>query len=229
MARKVKIVLFAIVSSYLLMAGCLVGLYVLFQKPPPAEVMLGVKPGTEDSLILVDLPKQFPNAPTGSYVEVLKVQLLDGSYEHRVWAEFDDDSYQYFGVLQPQFGDFPVETLMLQIGDSRMIVGIFDEEDERYATHVAVYRSDTGATAHSPTAKYAELRGDEFFIPIQPDEVDEWSSIKRIGIPSTNGLGGLMKLEDRPTYTEKEFDPPFAIDGLLIPVDQQLAQKPTKQ
>lgn len=229
MVRKLAIILFAVVGSCILMSCGLLVLGIMFQPAPPAEAMAGVKAGTEDTAIRLKLPEHFANAPTESYLEVLKVQLLDGSYEHRAWVHFADGSNQYFGALQPQFGDFPVETLMLQIGNSRMIVGVFDEVQDPYATHVALFRSDIGATADSPTSKYVKLRGDEFFIPIQPDEVDEWSSIKRIGIPSTNGKAGFMDVEDRPTYLQKKFDPPFVIDGLLIPVDQQLAHKPTEQ
>jgi hypothetical protein len=191
--------------------------------------MVGVRAGTEETQLLTELPNVLPDAPAKSAIRITKAQLLDGSYEHRVWVSFADNSYQYLGALQPQFGDFPVKTLMLQIRDSRLIVGVVDRRQDPGASHIRIHRSNLDANTNLPISKYGKLNGDPFFIPIQPDEVDEWSRIKFIGVTSSSGLDGLTKLENRPTYLKKEFDPPFAIDGLLIPVDQQLAHKPEQQ
>lgn len=150
-------------------------------EPVTSDALQGINLDTIRIIWQEDLASWSSRLPDKSILTLFEAQTLETkSIETRV-AFGSGEQQHYLGVLTPQLNEAPVQTIFLEIEDTRYIVGIVNASVDGNLTFLSM-RNSEGTNKASENEKTSAINNRVFFIPIFANELPQWENISWIGI-----------------------------------------------
>lgn len=183
----------------------------------PPEGLVDARPRSARVLWTADPSQWSSQVPAGSRLRVYQVELTNGQIERRVLFQASRQPAQYLGALTHQLGQAPVETMLIEIGADRFIVGRVDETISGQLAFVDMERVEPHRPDWMKATKSSTVKSRVFILPIFADQTEQWNQLARVAIKTRESLAqGVKNPALGGSAWEVVFEPPLDISTFWV-------------
>lgn len=162
----------------------------------------------------IPLDRWTDDAPTGALLHI------DLDEPHAVSAEYRGQK-EDLGILQYQFPNTPVKTIVIDTGADRLLVGWIDYTIDGFLDTIRIGRRDDGSVGSLGRSYRTNPKTRTFTLPIYDEQLSSWADITSITISTLESLESRYAeppLKDVSWVLRKEYNPPIDWLSWSVPV-----------
>jgi hypothetical protein len=191
----------------------------LFQPKIPASAQGGLEPGTARILGNLRLVDWAEGVSSTVFLTIFEGRLAgSGVTEMRVFLS-DGQTAQYVGALSDQLQLPGVQTLFIDFGSQRCVVGWVSPATPGKLLYFHIERPEADTTRWMEGVRESTLEKNLFIVPIRAsDQPERWNLIAMAAVQTRESLQRGFDAQGSYYEVEKTYSPPLDVSSFYIPV-----------